>query len=200
MEEKLKQTQFEKANAPNPFNAPIPGESLTSSPDMQKAWERPPQYTNADDCMEEIYMEMTNEENLMKVVNLIDEGTPLDEMAQVILYKGYTEGLWNPDLMLSLIEPTIYILINIADYAEIKDYTLYEGEDTDPDGQIPDDDVEPIELKQNTLYKINTEGLHIEEFDISFSQIKTMPKFVPRYTYKEILNGRENDKQGKLFN
>ena len=62
------------------------------------------------------------------------------------------------------------------------------------------DDVEPIELKQNTLYKINTEGLHIEEFDISFSQIKTIPKFVPRYTYKEILNGRENDKQGKLFN
>jgi hypothetical protein len=47
-------------------------------------------------------------------------------MAQVILYKGYTEGLWNPDLMLSLIEPTIYLLINIADYADIKDYTLYD--------------------------------------------------------------------------
>ena len=60
MEEKLNQTQFEKAKAPNPFNAPIPGESLTSSPEMQKSWERPPQFTDADDCMEEIYMELTN--------------------------------------------------------------------------------------------------------------------------------------------
>ena len=143
MAEKIKENQFDKVGV-NPFNAPIPGESLTSSPDMQKAWERPPQYTNADDCMEEIYMELTNEENLMKVVNLIDEGTPLDEMAQVILYKGYTEGLWNPDLMLMLIEPTIYLLIAIADYADINDYVLYEGEDVDPEAQIPDDDVEPI--------------------------------------------------------
>ena len=144
MEEKLNQTQFEKAKAPNPFNAPIPGESLTSSPDMQKSWERPPQYTDADDCMEEIYMELTNEENLMRVVNLIDEGTPLDEIAQVILYKGYTVGKYTPDLMLLLIEPTLYLLIAIADYADIDDYVLYDGEDNDPDTELPDDDVKPI--------------------------------------------------------
>jgi hypothetical protein len=42
-----------------------------------------------------------------------------------------------------LIEPTIYLLISIADYADIKDYILYDGEETDPEGQIPDDDVEP---------------------------------------------------------
>ena len=29
--------------------------------------------------------------------------------------------------MLLLAEPTIYLLIAIADYAEIKDYVLYEG-------------------------------------------------------------------------
>ena len=121
-EDRLKENQFDKVGV-NPFNAPIPGESLTSSPEMQKSWERPPQFTDADDCMEEIYMELTNEENLMKVVNLIDEGTPLDEMAQVILYKGFTEGLWNPDLMLSLIEPTIYLLINTVKINHFK-YSL----------------------------------------------------------------------------
>ena len=30
------------------FDAPIPGESLTSSPDNAKAWERPPQYADED--------------------------------------------------------------------------------------------------------------------------------------------------------
>jgi len=161
MAEKLKQNQFEKANAPNPFAAPIPGESLTSSPEMPKSWERPPQFTDPDDCMEEIYMELTGEENLMKIVNLIDEGTPLDEMAQVILYKGYTEGLWNTDVMLNLIEPTIYLLISIADYADIKDYTLYDGEDTDPDAQIPDDDIEPVDFDVDD--KVIDKG--VEDFD-----------------------------------
>jgi hypothetical protein len=94
--------------------------------------------------MEAVYMELTASGNLIRVIDMINEGTPLDEMAQVILYKGYTEGLWNPDLMLILIEPTIYLLIAIADYADIDDYVLYEGEDTDPEAQIPDDDIEPV--------------------------------------------------------
>ena len=68
-------------------------------------------YVEEDDCMEAVYMELTASGNLIRVIDMINEGTPLDEMAQVILYKGYTEGLWNPDLMLTLIEPTIYLLI-----------------------------------------------------------------------------------------
>ena len=145
MAERLKENQFDKEEV-NPFNAPIPGESLTTSSDMQKAWERPPKYTEEDDCMEAIYMELTASGNLIRVVDMINDGTPLDEMAQVILYKGYTEGLWTPDLMLMLIEPTIYLLISIADYADINDYILYDGEDTDPEAQIHGDDVEPITM------------------------------------------------------
>ena len=145
MAEKIKENQFDKQGV-NPFNAPIPGESLTSSPDMQKSWERPPQYTDPDDCMESVYLELTSEEALPELVKMINDGIPLDELAQVVLYKGYTEGLWNPDLMLMLIEPTIYLLISIADYADIKDYVLYEGEEDDPDAQIEDDDITPINV------------------------------------------------------
>jgi hypothetical protein len=106
MAEKIKENQFDKVGV-NPFNAPIPGESLTSSSDVPKSWERPPVYTKQ-------------------------------------LYRGYTQGLWNPDLMLLLIEPTLYLLIAIADYADIKDYVLYEGEEDDPDAKIYGDDEEPI--------------------------------------------------------
>ena len=45
-----------------------------------------------------------------------------------------------------MIEPTIYLLIAIADYADIKDYVLYEGEEDDPDTDIPEDNVKPITL------------------------------------------------------
>ena len=143
MAEKLKENQFDKVGV-NPFNAPIPGESLTSPSDMPKAWERPPQYSEQDEAMEEIYMELTSPDNLMPLIEMIDNGTPLDQIAQVVLYRGYTQGLYNPDLMTLLIEPTLYLLISIADYAAIKDYVLYEGEEDDPEAQIHGDDEEPI--------------------------------------------------------
>ena len=143
MAEKLKENQFDEVGV-NPFNAPIPGESLTSPSDMPKAWERPPQYSEQDEAMEEIYMELTSPNNLMPLIEMIDNGTPLDQIAQVVLYRGYTQGLYNPDLMTLLIEPTLYLLISIADYAAIKDYVLYEGEEDDPEAQIHGDDEEPI--------------------------------------------------------
>ena len=39
-----------------------------------------------------------------------------------------------------------FLLISIADYAEIKDYVLYEGEEDDPETNIPDDDVVPVDM------------------------------------------------------
>ena len=142
---RLEKNSFDEAGI-NPFNAPIPGESLTASPDNKKAWERPPEYTNEDDAMKEIYLLLTEQDKLKQLINTIDDGVPLDEIAQVILYKGYTEGKYNPDLMLLLIEPTLYLLIAIADYAEIKDYVLYTGEDNDPNTEIPESDITPIDM------------------------------------------------------
>ena len=147
MAEKIKENQFDAVGV-NPFNAPIPGEALTTAPDMPRAWERPPQYTSQDKAMEAIYMEITQEDSLRKLINIINDGIPLDEIAQVILYKGYTEGKFSPDLMLVLIEPTLYLLISIADYANIKDYTLYNEETDDPDTEIPEDDVTPLNMDE----------------------------------------------------
>jgi len=128
------------------FNTPIPGEGLTGSPDNAKAWERPPQYVDDNKAMEALYLLITEQEKLQGLISIINEGVPLEEIAQVILYQGYTAGQYSPDLMLTMIEPTIYLLIAIADYAEIKDYVLYEGEEDDPDTEIPDDNVVPVDM------------------------------------------------------
>ena len=152
MAEKLKENQFDEVGV-NPFNAPIPGESLTSPSDMPKAWERPPQHSDAENAMEAIYMEITQENTLRRLIDMIDSDVPLDEIAQVILYKGYTEGKFSPDLMLMLAEPTIYLLIAIADYADIKDYTLYNEEVDDPDTEIPEDDITPIDMDEDKEVK-----------------------------------------------
>ena len=146
MAEKIKENQFDEVGV-NPFNAPIPGESLTTSPDTPRAWERPPRYTDQEEAMMAVYMELTQQDTLTELINIINEGIALDEIAQIVLYKGYTRGLYTPDLMMLLAEPTLYLLVAIADYADIDDYVLYEGEDeSDPDTQIPGDDVTPISM------------------------------------------------------
>jgi len=146
MAERLEKNQFDEVGV-NPFNAPVPGESLTEAPDMPKSWERPPQITDKEIAMENVYMEVTAPENLGKLINLIDDGIPLADIAQVILYRGYTQGIFNPDLMMLLAEPTIYLLIAIADYADITDYVLYDGEEDDPESEIHGDDEEPIDIE-----------------------------------------------------
>jgi len=146
---KPQSNQFDDVGV-NPFNAPIPGESLTASPDTPTAWERPPEFTDQEEAMRAVYMELTEQDTLRKLINIISEGVALDEIAQVVLYKGYRSGKFNPDMVLLLAEPTIYLLIAIADYADIKDYVLYEGEEEDdPDTQIPGDDVTPINMDED---------------------------------------------------
>ena len=149
MAEKIQQNQFDEQGV-NPFNAPVPGESLTASPDTPTAWERPPEFTDQEEAMRAVYLELTEQTTLRKLVEIIDDGVALDEIAQVVLYKGYRSGKFNPDMVLLLAEPTIYLLIAIADYADIKDYVLYEGEEEDdPDTQIPGDDVTPINMDED---------------------------------------------------
>ena len=46
------------------------------------------------------------------------------------MFKGFTDGLWTPDLMLLLIEPTAYILLALGERALI-DPIIYHEEDED---------------------------------------------------------------------
>ena len=55
---------------------------------------------------------------------------PVDEIAQVILYKGMTSGAFNMDLMLMCVEPTMYLLIAIAEEYDIEPI-IYEDQDDD---------------------------------------------------------------------
>ena len=126
---KTEPNEFEKANI-NPFSSPMPGESMTVSPDTRHAWEGPARHTEVRPVMEEIFLQITEKENLIELIGLLMKKQPVDEIAQVILYKGITEGLFNMDLMLMLVEPTMYLLIAIAEEYDIEPI-IYEEQDID---------------------------------------------------------------------
>lgn len=118
------------------LDAPIPGESLVASPEEQKPWERPPEYTDYDKAQEFLFesiMERTDE-----VIDLIGNGIPLSFLATATVMSGIAKGKWNPDLMLLLIEPALYILIFVSEQAGI-DYVLdfdEEFEQLDPETRL----------------------------------------------------------------
>ena len=126
---KTEPNEFEKANV-NPFNSPTPGEGLTQSPEQKFPWEQPSKHTEVKPVMEEIFLQITERENLIELLGLFMNKQPVDEIAQVILYKGATSGLFNMDLMLMLVEPTMYLLIAIAEEYDIEP-VIYEGQDVD---------------------------------------------------------------------
>ena len=127
--DKAQPNQFEQAGV-NPFNSPTPGEGLTQSPEQKFPWEQSPRHTEVKPAIEDIFLNITEKENLIPLIGMLQNKTPIDEIAQVVLYKGMTAGQFNMDLMLMLVEPTMYLLIAIAEEYEIEPL-VYEDQDDD---------------------------------------------------------------------
>ena len=112
------------------MDRPVPGQSLTSNPNEPKTWEQAPEYTNMRDALDFIVSSLLEEETYLAVVGAIGEGIPIADLVQQILYIGFNEGKWNPDMLLLLIEPVMYVLMALAEKSGIK-YKLYRGEEED---------------------------------------------------------------------
>jgi len=118
---------------------PIPGSSLTNSPDAPYAWEQPPQFVELQPAIDALFIELTEPEAYHSTMDLVRNEVPIADIAQVILTDGFQKGMWNPDLMLLLIEPTMYMIIAFAEKAGIQDYVTYQGEEneeSDEDEQL----------------------------------------------------------------
>lgn len=117
------------------LNRPIPGSSLTSDPDSPAPWEKPPEFVNLEESLKYLLDIITQKETYSALMDMISKGTPLMEITQVLLFQGFTEGKWNPDLMMILAEPLCYLLLALAERADI-DAVIYNGEDEEDDEEV----------------------------------------------------------------
>ena len=122
----------EAINAFSQAGRPIPGQSLTSNPDEPRPFERPPDFTNFKEALDYIAAELLLEENFMPMVLALGDGIPVTDLAMQIGYVGFREGKWNPDLMMMLMEPIMYLLMALAEKAGIK-YRIDDEDDDDED-------------------------------------------------------------------
>jgi len=109
--------------------APVPGESLTNNPEQPFPWEQAPQYTTIPEALDATFIELTQPETYQDLIKLIRQGVPIGNVADIIIYKGFSTGLWNPDLALMLLEPVMYMLIALATHAGIDEPVLDDESD-----------------------------------------------------------------------
>ena len=114
---------------------PIPGSSLTNSPDSPYPWEQAPQFVEIQPAIDSLFIELSEPEAFHSLMDLVRNEVPVGDIAQVILTDGFQKGLWNPDLMLLLVEPTMYMIIAFAEKAGIQEYITYEGEQDEPEDE-----------------------------------------------------------------
>jgi len=108
----------------------IPGSSLTADPDDPAPYEKPPEYTDIHAASEWLFSELIEEDRYDQLIQSLLEGIPVMDIAQVILFTGFTQGKWDVNLMTLLAEPTAYIIMALAERAGV-DFVLERGEDTE---------------------------------------------------------------------
>jgi len=131
----------------------IPGQSLTNDPKQPYNWEKPVEYTNPREAMLYVFESLTVPETTTNVLLSISKGVGVVDIASITLYSGFLEGKWNPDLMILLMEPTMYMVMALAEKAGIE-YNLEAGDDESPIEMSPEKQLKTIESGISELDKM----------------------------------------------
>jgi len=98
------------------FDAPIPGQSLTSEPKLYP-WESPPQIDKAEDAFDFYVNTLKKPETMDDIFIALREGFPLNILVKSLLSVGVMEGIHSIDVSL-IIAPSIHDYIHGAAIAE----------------------------------------------------------------------------------
>lgn len=132
------------------FEGPTAGQSLTNDPSNPYPWEKAPEMTSVKMATEKIFFDLLKEDNLTTVATLMSQKTPVADIANLLLTSGFQKGKWNPDMMLNLLEPTMYMLMAIAEKAGIDPVLTRD----DANVIIEDDESESLQDLQNSKQQV----------------------------------------------
>jgi hypothetical protein len=126
------------------MDSPVPGQSLTADPDNPLPWERPPTHTTLNSAIHALFDFMTEEETYINIVTALGDGMPVGNLAETILQDGSFKGAWNSDLMLLLAEPTMYMLMSMAEKAGVK-YRIDDEDDPEIEEASPEEELSALQ-------------------------------------------------------
>jgi len=177
---------------------PIPGQSLTNAPDQPYNWEKPSEYTNPKEAMLYVFETLTVPETTENLLISLKNGVGVIDIASITLYSGFLEGKWSPDLMLLLMEPTMFMIMALAEKADIN-YSLEAGDDgvqeVSPEFKVADlnDKISIQDAKLKAAQKANPQSVPQDVREI-IEEMELAPSLLERVEEKaqeKSLLGRE---------
>ena len=107
----------------NPFDAPLPGQSLTDTPGSTP-WEHPPQITDTEEAADFIWDRLTTPEMAEQVIAMLDSGVPVEAIGRIVVFAGFTEGKWTPDVAFIIAEPVMKMIAAIGIQGGVKKFRM----------------------------------------------------------------------------
>ena len=112
-----------KEGQDNPFDSPIPGQSLTDTPGNYP-WEHPPLYTNTSEAADFVWDRLHRPEFAEQVIAMLDAGIPVEALGRIIIFNGFMEGKWTPDVAFIIAEPIMKMIATMGLKAGVKNITM----------------------------------------------------------------------------
>jgi len=110
--------QFKEADN-NPFDAPVPGQGLTDKPGNYP-WEHPPQYTDTSEAADYVWDKLTQPQFAEQVIAMLDAGIPVEAIGRIIIFTGFAEGKWTPDVAFIITEPVMKMIAAVGIHGGVK--------------------------------------------------------------------------------
>ena len=102
-----------KEGEDNPFDAPIPGQGLTDEPGNYP-WEHPPQFTDVIEASEFVWDRLHRPAFTEQVLAMLDAGIPVEALGRIIIFNGFMEGKWNPDVAFLIAAPVMKMIATMG--------------------------------------------------------------------------------------
>jgi hypothetical protein len=107
----------------NPFDTPVPGQSLTDTPGNYP-WEHPPRFTEADEAADHLWNRMSEPEFAEQIIAMLDAGVPVEAIGRTVLFGGFLKGTFNPDVAFIIAEPVMKMIATIGVIAEVPNINI----------------------------------------------------------------------------
>ncbi len=107
----------------NPFDTPVPGQSLTDTPGNYP-WEHPPKFVEADEAADYLWNRMSEPEFAEQIIAMLDSGVPVEAIGRVVLFGGFVKGTFNPDVAFIIAEPVMKMIATIGVIAEVPNINM----------------------------------------------------------------------------
>tara|TARA_Y100000817_G_scaffold257222_1_gene210717 strand:- start:140 stop:661 length:522 start_codon:yes stop_codon:yes gene_type:complete len=130
------------------FKRAIPGSSLTRSPEDAYTWEQPPVISSSRAASVFFFSKLMEPKVYNAVLDSVEEGTPLMDIAQMLMYQAFVDGIINPDLMMIMVEQVVYMLAAMCELQNV-DFIIQEDDEDDIEEEITSELINSYFTKEN---------------------------------------------------